>query len=79
MVLEGSRGFQGDFKPFKAFRGKAGGEDGGQEGGQVEGQEKGVNLTFKRKEMRRKVHIVGLKKEGKKERLRREERPISWA
>ena len=58
-VLEGSRGFQGDFKSLEA--GEAGGQEGGQEGGKKEGRRRDrVNLTFKSKEKRRKAHIVGL-------------------
>ena len=49
-VLEGSRGFQGDFKTLEA--GEAGGQEGGQEGG-YEGE---AGMA----EKRRKAHIVGL-------------------
>ena len=51
---------------WRAIRGKAGeageaGGEGGQEGGKKEGRRRcRVNLTFKRKEKRRKAHIVGL-------------------
>ena len=57
-VLEGSRGFQGDFKSLEA--GEAGGQEGGQEGwqeGEYEGGEEGEAGMA---EKRRKAHIVGL-------------------
>ena len=53
-VLEGSRGFQGDFKSLEA--GEAGGQEGGQEGVYEGGEEGEAGMA----EKRRKAHIVGL-------------------
>ena len=57
-VLEGSRGFQGDFKSLEA--GEAGGQEGGQEGGYEGGEEGEAGKAEKRREINVKGVEVNL-------------------